>query len=345
MICRLFNLGGGDYSGVQVYIDPETKRRNGVLEFSAHTWAVKPLTHPADPRTDAITPVPTTRTTGSETGTAEIVGGVGFYKHREPSTERTSDARTFTANNFSGNGLFTFTFSPQVPDKGKDIFIPRLHENPVLSSGQISTKFGSDSPPGSNSSKTLSTGLFGPTDLSTLINASKPTPNGGLSECSSAPVEDDTPKLGTKSISSNPASEAKSSGAALLSKTGGLLGGFHRIDICDTTSTRSSSEVSDGGMNIYSVKSQTTTEAFVTQGEHSLPSTNAYTVGASLCPQPKSYIHSAKHGRTIKVKLPDIQPAISAVTKLLTPEVEFGVNSSSSTGKNTPFRDSKSCKY
>lgn len=46
MICRIFNLGKGDETGMHLYLDPETKRRNRELEFSTHTWAVKPLMHP-----------------------------------------------------------------------------------------------------------------------------------------------------------------------------------------------------------------------------------------------------------------------------------------------------------
>lgn len=46
MICRIFNLGKGDETGMHVYLDPETKRRNQELDFSTHTWAVRPLTHP-----------------------------------------------------------------------------------------------------------------------------------------------------------------------------------------------------------------------------------------------------------------------------------------------------------
>lgn len=49
MICRIFNLGKGDETGMHIYLDPETKRRNRELEFSAQTWAVKPLTHPTMP--------------------------------------------------------------------------------------------------------------------------------------------------------------------------------------------------------------------------------------------------------------------------------------------------------
>ncbi|KAL9034866.1 MAG: hypothetical protein Q9214_006849, partial [Letrouitia sp. 1 TL-2023] len=40
---------------MHVYLDPETKRRNGELEFSTHTWAVKPLMHPSRPFGNADT--------------------------------------------------------------------------------------------------------------------------------------------------------------------------------------------------------------------------------------------------------------------------------------------------
>ena len=49
IICRIFNLGKGDETGVHIYLDPETKRRNRELEFSTHTWAVRPLSHPYMP--------------------------------------------------------------------------------------------------------------------------------------------------------------------------------------------------------------------------------------------------------------------------------------------------------
>ena len=46
MICRILNPGKGDETGMHVYLDPETRRRNQELEFSTHAWAVKPLLHP-----------------------------------------------------------------------------------------------------------------------------------------------------------------------------------------------------------------------------------------------------------------------------------------------------------
>ena len=45
MICRVFGLGQGAGTGMHIYLDPETKRQNGELEFSAETWIVKPLSH------------------------------------------------------------------------------------------------------------------------------------------------------------------------------------------------------------------------------------------------------------------------------------------------------------
>ena len=46
VICRIFNLGQGDGTGLHLYVDPETKRRNGDLDFTPHTWAVTPSRFP-----------------------------------------------------------------------------------------------------------------------------------------------------------------------------------------------------------------------------------------------------------------------------------------------------------
>ena len=48
MIWRIFNLGKGDRTGMYIYLDPDTLRENGELEFSTHTWAVKPLKGPGE---------------------------------------------------------------------------------------------------------------------------------------------------------------------------------------------------------------------------------------------------------------------------------------------------------
>lgn len=42
MICRIFNVGKGGRTGINLYIDPETKRRDGELEFNTDKWIVKP---------------------------------------------------------------------------------------------------------------------------------------------------------------------------------------------------------------------------------------------------------------------------------------------------------------
>ena len=42
VILRVFNVQGK--IGLRVYVDPESSRHNGELEFNVDTWAVKPVT-------------------------------------------------------------------------------------------------------------------------------------------------------------------------------------------------------------------------------------------------------------------------------------------------------------
>jgi len=77
MICRIFNLGKGDETGIHVYLDPDTKRRIRELEFSTHTWAVKPLTHPTMPVGNGIaraSAAPTTTIVATTAGTSGDTG-------------------------------------------------------------------------------------------------------------------------------------------------------------------------------------------------------------------------------------------------------------------------------
>ena len=77
MVCRIFNLGKGDETGMHIYLDPETKRRNLELEFSTHTWAVKPLSHPMMQVKNGITEASATRTTRIGATTTEESGDTG----------------------------------------------------------------------------------------------------------------------------------------------------------------------------------------------------------------------------------------------------------------------------
>ena len=40
VLCRVFKLTA-ERIGLKIYVDPETARENGEIEFSIHTWAVK----------------------------------------------------------------------------------------------------------------------------------------------------------------------------------------------------------------------------------------------------------------------------------------------------------------
>ena len=42
IIIRIYRIGQGDFTGVNVYLDPETKRQEGQLEFRTQTWSVTP---------------------------------------------------------------------------------------------------------------------------------------------------------------------------------------------------------------------------------------------------------------------------------------------------------------
>ena len=63
---------------MHIYLDPETKRRNRELEFSAHTWAVKPLTHPIMPVGNGIIRDFTAQTTSIIAKTAKTGGDTGL---------------------------------------------------------------------------------------------------------------------------------------------------------------------------------------------------------------------------------------------------------------------------
>ena len=46
VICRVFNPGKGDQTGVHFYVDPETKAEDGDLEITPQSWLVTPKRYP-----------------------------------------------------------------------------------------------------------------------------------------------------------------------------------------------------------------------------------------------------------------------------------------------------------
>ena len=59
VIIRIYGVGKGDATGLSVYIDPETLRQKGELDFRTETWAVTPkLAQPPRPGQFESGPIP-----------------------------------------------------------------------------------------------------------------------------------------------------------------------------------------------------------------------------------------------------------------------------------------------
>ena len=109
MICRIFNLGKGDETGMHVYLDPETKRRNQELEFSTHTWAVKPLMHPTMQVKNGIARASAAQTVGIVATTAEESGGTGTIDARQESgVPRPANLGSSATNSVLNGNNWTF---------------------------------------------------------------------------------------------------------------------------------------------------------------------------------------------------------------------------------------------
>ena len=140
LICRIFNLGRGDETGLQVYLDPETRRINGELQFTTHTWAVKPLTHPTMPVGHAIATAPAALT---PTSTDTTSGGSGH----------TDASKKCSATDQMGPGLSAYAsgstvFGSSTFGSGPSVFgtaLPTFGLEP-LAPASGSSAFGSSSP-------------------------------------------------------------------------------------------------------------------------------------------------------------------------------------------------------
>ncbi|KAL8947441.1 MAG: hypothetical protein Q9222_006278 [Ikaeria aurantiellina] len=163
MICRIFNLGKGDMTGVHIYIDPETKRRNQELEFSTQTWAVKPLAHRSMPG-DA------TPSSGS-TPNLQTTGGGLFGAAAQPSSSTTTGslfgAATRSGENDSSQDAGGFgAFGALAPTHG-------AFGTAASTSGGL---FGSGrAPSNAQAPQTTGTGLFG-----TAVKSSSSNTTGSL---------------------------------------------------------------------------------------------------------------------------------------------------------------------
>ena len=204
MICRIFNLGKGDETGMHVYLDPETKRRNQELEFSTHTWAVKPLMHPTMQVENGIARASAARTTGIVGTTAEKSCHTGTND-----ASKESGVPSFAASGSSATN--------SVPRSSSWIPGPAMLESQNRTESLRGSLFSPNSAPSINNASTQNPSnsdlfgtpkpssalevscLFGSNPTSSNSGDSKATPKGGL--------------FGSNTIFANdPASKASSTG-------------------------------------------------------------------------------------------------------------------------------------
>lgn len=225
MICRIFNLGKGDETGMHVYLDPETKRRNEELDFSTHTWAVKPLTHPTVQVENGIARASAARTAGILGTTAEKSGDSGTKDARKESgvpsfapfgssatnsVPRSSnwtfgssmlESQDKTRSWGSGPGLFGSNLGSSI-NNASTKRPPRSNlsrkTNPPSTLGIFSSSNGVS--PNSYTSKSPSLNLFGSNATSSNSGVPKATPKGGLFGSNSMFANDPTSKASSTGL-------------------------------------------------------------------------------------------------------------------------------------------------
>ena len=204
MICRIFNLGKGDETGMHVYLDPETKRRNQELDFSPHTWAVKPLKHLKMQSENGIAKASAARTTGVVGTLAEKSGGTGTNgAEKESGVPGFAGFGSSTTNSVPRSSKWTF---------GSSTLDPQNNSEPL--GGGV---FGSISAPINNASTQPPprSNIFGtaksPSTLFTFSTFDGVSPNNGTPR--SSPLG----PFGSNVTSSN-------SGISKATPKGGLLG-------------------------------------------------------------------------------------------------------------------------
>jgi len=216
MICRIFNLGKGDETGIHIYLDPETKRKNRELEFSTHTWAVKPLTHPTMSIGNGIAKVSAARTTAIVATTAGTSGDTGtndsnkesvvpsFAKFGSSATNSIPRSSNWTFG--SSTGFQKKTESPggslsgsNSAPSGNNAFPQPPSRGVLFGTTQPSSTVGIFSgsngvSPNSDTSKTPSIRPSGSNATSSNGDVSKATPKGGLFGSNAKSTNDHTSK-------------------------------------------------------------------------------------------------------------------------------------------------------
>ena len=210
MIWRIFNLGMGDGTGMHIYLDPETLRENHKLEFSAHTWAVKPLMKPGR-RTEMVG---ATAERSGNTGTNDAkkdsgsanFGGFGSSASKsvpgssdrafEPSTLESQNNTESLGGSLSGSRLATSINNPSTQSPPRSNLFGTTKSPSTLgifpASDGVSPK--NDTP------KSSSLSLFGSNTTSSNSGLSKATPKGGLFGASAAVADDSVSKTSTTGL-------------------------------------------------------------------------------------------------------------------------------------------------
>ncbi|KAL8716310.1 MAG: hypothetical protein Q9220_000215 [cf. Caloplaca sp. 1 TL-2023] len=204
MICRVFNLGKGDMTGMNIYVDPESKRRNQQLEFSTHTWAVKPLAHQL--MQGSMTP------SARSTPNPQTTGGSLFAAAVQPSSSTTTGslfgaATTPRENNPLQNTSGTAGFGTPTPRTytAFGMTLPSFGSGPMPSDAQARRTGGT----GLFGGQTTSTGSFGAavqpssSNTTSLFSTSVATPSGSSLTYSTA----ERPGFGMSSSVATPGSQ------------------------------------------------------------------------------------------------------------------------------------------
>ena len=204
MIWRIFNLGKGDATGMQIYLDPETLRENHKLEFSAHTWAVKPLTKPGWP-TETVR-AKTER--GGDTGTNDArkdSGSANFGGFGSSASESvpgrsdwafgpsTLESQTNTESLGPGSGMATSINKPSTQSP------PRTNLSGTTKSPSTLVIFPASDGVSSNNDtpKSSSLSLFGSDATASNSDVSKVASKGGLFGASATVAPDSVSKTST----------------------------------------------------------------------------------------------------------------------------------------------------
>ena len=109
-----------------VYLDPETKRRNGELEFSTHTLAVKPLMHPTMQVENGIAKASAARTTGIAATTVEKSDNTGTNDVRQRSGVSSSATKSVPGSGDWAFGSSTLETQKKRESLGGELFRFRL---------------------------------------------------------------------------------------------------------------------------------------------------------------------------------------------------------------------------